>query len=58
VTIYNQIEKAKKSEKETMLDLQNQLYANQRILQLAQKDLEIASNLSTQVLLLKPNLTF
>ena len=49
VTLYNAIEKEKKSEKETMNDLQNQLYANQRTLQQAQKDLEAVSNQSTQV---------
>ena len=40
MTIYNSTEKEKKLEKEIMTDLQNQLYAKQRILQQSQKQLE------------------
>ena len=49
ITIYNSTEKEKKSEKEIMTDLQNQLYSNQRILQQAQKQLEGISSAATQV---------
>ena len=49
ITIYNSTEKEKKSEKEIMADLQNQLYSNQRILQQAQKQLEGISSAATQV---------
>lgn len=49
-TQFHEIEKEKKSEKESLNGLQNELYSNLRELHQAQKDLEVVSNKTTQVI--------